>query len=292
MLLKPEATGRPGGQGTIGEGDLRVTDAAIAAASVDVVLHGVPIVRGASFAVRPGEMVAILGNNGSGKTTLMRALLGLVPHHGEISLFGTRLEEFRTWNRIGYVPQRGGILVQQATAREVVASGRLGTRRPFLPASAADRAAVDAALAEVGLADRARYPFVRLSGGQQQRVLIARALATGADLMVWDEPLAGVDQKTQELLAGVAARLKDRGATIVMVLHELGCFRKLIDRSIVLADGRVMPPGYSHHEHDHGHDDEPGHDHAEHDHRAVHGGHEVDELERPHTTHTGLEEVG
>ena len=267
------------------------TDAVVEAASVDVVLNGIPIVRGASLEIRPGEMVAILGNNGSGKTTLMRALLGLIPHQGEISLFGTPLDHFTDWSRLGYVPQRGGILVQQATAREVVASGRLGTRRPFLPASAADRKAVDAALAEVGLADRAGYPFVRLSGGQQQRVLIARALATGADLMVWDEPLAGVDRNTQELLAGVAARLKQRGATIVMVLHELGCFRPLIDRTIVLADGRVMPPGYSHHEHDHGHADEPGHDHSDHDHRAVHGGHETGELERPHTTHTGLEEV-
>jgi zinc transport system ATP-binding protein len=120
-----------------------------------------------------------------------------------------------------------------------------------------------------------------LSGGQQQRVLIARALATGADLMAWDEPLAGVDRKTQELLAGVAGRLKAKGTTIVMVLHELGCFRDLIDRSIVLADGRVMPPGFTHHEHDH--------DHPDHDHRAVHGGHEVTEPERPRTSHTGLE---
>ncbi|MFT4108588.1 metal ABC transporter ATP-binding protein [Propionicimonas sp.] len=252
---------------------------AIRAEDVDVVLNGIPIVRGASLEIHRGELVAIMGNNGSGKTTLMRALLGLVPHLGQISLFGTPLGQFHDWRRVGYVPQRGGILVQQATAREVVASGRLGRRRPFLPASAADRRAVDDALAEVGLADRSRYPFVRLSGGQQQRVLIARALATGADLMAWDEPLAGVDARTQDLLAGVAARLKERGTTLVMVLHERGCFRDLIDRSIVLADGRVMPPGYSHHDHDHPHEG----------HRDAHGGHEVDEVERPHTHHTGLE---
>ena len=254
----------------------------VRAESVDVVLNGIPIVRGASLEIGRGEVVAILGNNGSGKTTLMRALLGLVPHRGSIELFGTPLAGFRAWERVGYVPQRGGILVQQATAREVVASGRLGRRRPFLPESAVHRDAIEAALAEVGLSDRRRYPFVRLSGGQQQRVLIARALATGADLMLWDEPLAGVDRATQDLLAGVAARLKSGGTTIVMVLHELGSFRDLIDRTIVLADGRVMPPGYSHHEH---HD----HDEHEHDHRAAHGGHEVDEVERPHTHHTGLE---
>jgi zinc transport system ATP-binding protein len=217
----------------------------------------------------------------------MRALMGLVPHHGSIALFGTELGQFRDWARVGYVPQRGNILVQQATAREVVASGRLGRRRAFMPESNADKAAISDALAEVGLADRARYPFVRLSGGQQQRVLIARALATGADLMAWDEPLAGVDRSTQELLAGVAARLKARGTTIVMVLHELGCFRDLIDRSIVLADGRVMPPGYD--LHDHAHAPDHDRDHPDHDHRAVHGGHEVADHERPRTHHTGLE---
>lgn len=259
------------------------TGTAIAVESVDVVLNGIPIVRGANLRVEAGEVVAVLGNNGSGKTTLMRAVLGLVPHRGRIELFGTELARFGDWRRVGYVPQRGGILVQQATAREVVASGRLGRRRPFVPQSASDRRAINAALAEVGLTDRARYPFVRLSGGQQQRVLIARALATDADLMVWDEPLAGVDRNTQELLAGVAGRLKESGRTIVMVLHELGCFAGLIDRTIVLADGRVMPAGYSHHEAGGGeHPDEPGH-------RTVHGGHEVEEVERPHTHRTGLE---
>ena len=255
----------------------------IAANSVDVVLNGIPIIRSASLAVQPGEVVAIMGNNGSGKTTLLRALLGLVPHRGSIELFGTPLGTFKDWQHIGYVPQRSSINVQQATAREVVASGRLGRRRPFVPEGNADRTAIDAALSEVGLQDRARYPFVRLSGGQQQRVLIARAIATGADLMLWDEPLAGVDFATQQLLAEVAGHLKAAGHTTVMVLHELGAFRPLIDRSIVLVDGRVMPPGYSHHGHDHG-----DHNH-DHDHRAAHGGHEVDELPRPRMHRTGLE---
>ena len=78
-------------------------DAAVTAASVDVVLNGVPIVREASLEIRPGEMVAILGNNGSGKTTLMRALLGLVPHRGRIALFGTDLDDFRDWRRVHWL---------------------------------------------------------------------------------------------------------------------------------------------------------------------------------------------
>ncbi|MFT3860553.1 metal ABC transporter ATP-binding protein [Micropruina sp.] len=243
---------------------------AISADHVDVVLSGVPIVRQARFDIEAGQTVAVTGNNGSGKTTLMRALLGLVPHRGEISLFGTEISRFRDWRRIGYVPQRSSILVQQATAREVVASGRLGLRRPFWPGGSADRRAIAGALSEVGLEDRAGAPFVRLSGGQQQRVLIARALAGGGDLMVWDEPLAGVDQLTQGVLAQVVARLRDQGRAVVMVLHESGPLEPLIDRAITLADGRVIGDGPF---------------------EASPGGHEVHELPRSHTHPVGLEVV-
>ncbi len=244
--------------------------AAIDAADVDVVLNGVPIVRRARFEVGAGQTVAVTGNNGSGKTTLIRAVLGLVPHHGSIRLFGTELGRFRDWRRIGYVPQRSSILVQQATAREVVATGRLGLRRPLWPARSADRAAVAAALAEVGMSDRAPAPFVRLSGGQQQRVLIARALAGEADLMVWDEPLAGVDQLTQGVLAGVVGRLRRQGRTVVMVLHESGPLEPFIDRAITLADGRVIGDGPF---------------------LAAPGGHETHEIPHSHSHHTGLEVV-
>ena len=241
---------------------------AISAHEVDVVLSGVPIVRHASLEIGVGQTVAVTGNNGSGKTTLMRALLGLVPHRGTVALFGTELSRFRQWHRIGYVPQRSTILVQQATAREVVASGRLGLRRPFWPAGASDRRAVADALARVGMADRAPAPFVRLSGGQQQRVLIARALAGGGDLMVWDEPLAGVDQATQGVLADVLAELRRQGTTVVMVLHEPGPFEPLIDRAITLADGRVIADGPF---------------------LPAPGGHEVHELPHTHVHETGLE---
>ncbi|MEA5119154.1 MAG: ATP-binding cassette domain-containing protein [Propionicimonas sp.] len=245
--------------------------AAIRAAGLGVLLGGVPIVRDVDLEIAQGEAVAILGNNGSGKTTLMRALIGLIPHRGEIELFGTRLQDFRDWNKLGYVPQRSGILVQQATAREVVASGRLGHRRAFWPETPADRQAIAAALEAVDLTDRARHRFVRLSGGQQQRVLIARALASGAQLMLWDEPLAGVDHVTQKLLADVARTLIADGVTVVMVLHELGPFADVIDRAIFVQDGRVLP-----------HVPDPGHHH---------GGHEMTELAatRPRPHQTGLE---
>ncbi|MDQ7991679.1 MAG: ATP-binding cassette domain-containing protein [Propionicimonas sp.] len=243
---------------------------AIRAAGLDVALSGVPIVRGVDLEVAAGEAVAILGNNGSGKTTLMRAVLGLTAHRGLVELFGTPLDRFRDWARVGYVPQRSGILVQQATAREVVASGRLGRRRAFRPETAADKAAILDSLDAVALAERAGDRFARLSGGQQQRVLIARALASQADLMVWDEPLAGVDHVTQSLLAGVAENLKARGTTIVMVLHEIGPFASVLDRAVLVRDGRIGP-----------HVPHPAH---------RHGGHESDDL-ADNPAVTGLEAV-
>jgi zinc transport system ATP-binding protein len=250
---------------------LRTSSApAITTHQVDVVLSGVPIVRHVGFEIGVGQTVAVTGNNGSGKTTLMRALLGLVPHRGTIRLFGTELGRFRDWRRVGYVPQRSTILVQQATAREVVASGRLGLRRPLWPATTTDRLAVTDALVRVGLADHGRAPFVRLSGGQQQRVLIARALAGAADLMIWDEPLAGVDQATQGVLADVLDELRRAGTTVVMVLHEPGPFEPLVDRAITLADGRLVADGPF---------------------QSTLGGHEVHELPHSRVHGTGLEVV-
>lgn len=240
---------------------------AILAEDVEVSLDQVPIVRNANLRIGAGQIATIAGNNGSGKTTLLRAMLGLIPFQGRIELFGLPPAEFARLGRIGYVPQRGAILVQQATAREVVASGRLRHRKPFMPQSRADRQAVTAALAEVGMADQAGHPFVLLSGGQQQRVLIARALATGGDLMLWDEPLAGVDQMTQEHLATTVTRLREQGTTVVMVLHEWDPFEGLIDQVIELSGGRVVAASDQHR----------------------HGRHEVGEVGRPRAHPTGLE---
>ena len=241
---------------------------------VSVSIGGRPILRDVDLTVRTGDMVTLLGPNGSGKSTLVRAVTGLLPRtRGTIRLFGTPLDDFSDWHRLGFVPQRstatGGV---PATVREVVASGRVGRRRLLRPTSGADRRAVEAALDVVGLADRASYGVSQLSGGQQQRVLIARALAGEPDLLVLDEPTAGVDLPNQRALAEALGRLKARGATILLVAHEIGPMAPLIDRSVVMRDGRVAydgPPltqevaAHTHH-HDHNHDGPGGHDHAPH----------------------------
>ncbi|GFH34183.1 metal ABC transporter ATP-binding protein [Streptomyces pacificus] len=203
-----------------------------------------PVLRGVDLTVERGEVVALLGANGSGKSTAVRSLIGQVPlTAGSVALFGTELRRFRAWSRVGYVPQRttatSGV---PATVREVVASGRLSHARLGL-LSKRDRAAVRRAIGIVGLADRAGDPVGALSGGQHQRVLIARALAAEPELLVMDEPMAGVDLTSQEVLAGTLREQVAAGATVLLVLHELGPLEPLIDRAVVLRDGCVVHDG-------------------------------------------------
>ncbi|MGW5637482.1 metal ABC transporter ATP-binding protein, partial [Streptomyces sp. NPDC003832] len=194
--------------------------------------------------VNRGEVVALLGANGSGKSTAVRAVIGQVqPTAGEIDLFGTARRRFRDWHRVGYVPQRttaaSGV---PATVTEVVSAGRLSRTR-FGLLRKADRAAVGRALELVGMADRAKDPVDALSGGQHQRVLIARALAAEPELLIMDEPMAGVDLASQEVLAATLREQVAAGTTVLLVLHELGPLEPLIDRAVVLRDGCVLHDG-------------------------------------------------
>ncbi|MFB7029160.1 MULTISPECIES: metal ABC transporter ATP-binding protein [unclassified Streptomyces] len=219
-------------------------EAVVSVRGATAALGGRPVLRGVDLTVHRGEVVALLGANGSGKSTAVRSVIGQVPlTSGTIELFGTERKRFRDWARVGYVPQRttaaSGV---PATIREVVTSGRLSRRR-FGRLSKADRAAVERAIALVGLADRAGDSVDALSGGQHQRVLIARALASEPELLIMDEPMAGVDLASQEILAATLREQVAGGATVLLVLHELGPLEPLIDRAVVLRDGCVVHDG-------------------------------------------------
>ncbi len=231
----------------------------IRARDVHVQIGGNQILHGVSLDVDAGEAVAVMGGNGSGKTTFVRAIVGALPvASGTIEVFERPVKRSPR-ARVGYVPQRlsasSGV---SATALEVVASGLLHGRQLWLPRDAKARAT--AALAAVGLPEIARQAVGTLSGGQQQRVLIARAMVRQPDLLVLDEPAAGVDLPSQEAFAAALGAAKEAGVTIVIVLHEVGLIGELLDRAVVLERGCVTyvgaPPQA------HGVHALPGHDHV------------------------------
>ncbi|MEU5362538.1 metal ABC transporter ATP-binding protein [Streptomyces sp. NPDC005925] len=221
-----------------------MTEPVISLRGVRAELGSRPVLRGIDLTVRRGEVVALLGANGSGKSTAVRSVIGQVPvTAGDVELFGTPRRRFRDWARVGYVPQRttaaGGV---PATVTEIVTSGRLSRAR-FGMLRRADHEAVRRALDLVGMADRAKDSVNALSGGQHQRVLIARALAAGPELLIMDEPMAGVDLDSQEVLAETLREQVGRGVSVLLVLHELGPLEPLIDRAVVLRDGCVVHDG-------------------------------------------------
>ncbi len=195
--------------------------------------------------IHRGEVVALLGANGAGKSTVVKAALGLVPlRRGQIRLLGTPLSTSRACRRVGYVPQRlGAGTGVPATVREVVSSGRLARRGMLRWPRRADRNAVTAAMETVGIGDLARRSVGTLSGGQQQRVLIARALAGEPELLLLDEPTAGIDVASQRAFSDALDTLKRRDVTIVLVAHELGLLAPLITRVLVLAGGGIAFDG-------------------------------------------------
>ncbi len=186
-----------------------------------------PVVRDINFSIMPGEFAAILGPNGSGKTTLMKLALGLLkPTSGRVLLFGVPAEKFTDWHRVGYVPQRTQATESRfpASVREVV---NFGTYSGFNPLAIFQRKKmsdkVDEAMEMAGVLKLANQRVSDLSVGQQQRMLIARALVRRPDLLVMDEPVAGIDAAGEEQFHSMIRRLnQDLGITIVMVSHDIG----------------------------------------------------------------------
>ncbi|HVF32718.1 MAG TPA: metal ABC transporter ATP-binding protein [Acidimicrobiales bacterium] len=208
-----------------------------------------PVLSDVSLHVAPGEFVALVGPNGSGKSTLLRLLLGLVrPQAGVVRLFGSPPQRLAERWRLGYVPQRATVPDHlPATVEEVVAAGcltRRGWRRGLTPQ---DRVDVAHALESVALADRAGASLRELSGGQQQRVLIAKALVSGPELLVLDEPVAGVDTESQGRFRDALVHLVEaHGSGVLLVSHELGAVADDLDRVLVLRRGQIAfdgPPG-------------------------------------------------
>lgn len=202
----------------------------------------VPVLRDVSLRVTEREFVAVIGANGSGKTTLMKLVLGLLrPTVGQVRLFGTTLDAFRHWDRLGYVPQRA--LSRSAlpvSVDEVVTSGLAARPRRSFGRRPEETARIEHVLELLGLVGHRRSRMSELSGGQQQRALIARALVTAPRLLIMDEPTAGVDADARDVLRSSLEHLvNDEGMAVIYVSHDPEGFAGLANRVVEIDHGRA-----------------------------------------------------
>ena len=190
--------------------------------NLSVSYREVEALKNLNLTIESGKVTGIIGPNGAGKSTLIKAMLGLIPAKmGMVTVEDKPLVKQR--KRIAYVPQRSQIdWNYPATVWDVVMMGRVkktGWLRPFSGMS--HHLAIDA-LQRVGMESFAQRPIGQLSGGQQQRVFLARSLAQEADILFFDEPFVGVDQKTEAILFDIFHELANQGKVVLVVNHDLG----------------------------------------------------------------------
>lgn len=195
--------------------------------------------RGLTAAIPGARVTALLGPNGSGKSSLLGAIAGVVPKAaGTVERRGTR--------RPAYVVQRSAVAdTLPVTVWDAVAMGRWAHRGPWRRLTRHDRSVVDDCLARLDLRDLASRPLGALSGGQRQRALVAQGLAQEPDLLLLDEPAAGVDLAADERIASAIGEAAARGVTVVLATHDLAAARRA-DHCLLLGDGSLRtqgPPG-------------------------------------------------
>jgi zinc transport system ATP-binding protein len=198
---------------------------------------GPPVLEDVNLEIASGDFASVIGPNGGGKTTLVKLIVGLLtPTTGRVRVFG--VSPHRASPRIGYMPQHAMMDPRfPVRAIDVVLMGRLGIGRIFGRFGREDRAAAIAALRTVGLEDSGNRPFSDLSGGQRQRVLLARALATDPELLLLDEPAAGLDHKVEQDFFDLLQELNQR-LTIILVTHDLGFVAGFV-RTVICVHGQV-----------------------------------------------------
>ena len=217
---------------------------ALSARCVSARLASVEVLHGIDLALPAGRWTSVVGPNGAGKSTLLKVLAGLLPFKGEVALLGQPLSALNARQRarvLSWLGQHepGG---DDLSVQDVVMLGRLPHQRWLASPSAEDKAACESALiATQALPWRARA-LGTLSGGERQRVLLARALATEAEVYLMDEPLANLDAPHQADWLATVRQLTDAGKTVVSVLHEISIALQA-DHMVVLKDGRVTHAG-------------------------------------------------
>ncbi|MEV1328347.1 ABC transporter ATP-binding protein [Micromonospora costi] len=211
-----------------------------------VALGGTPILAGVDLTVAAGEWVTVIGPNGAGKSTLLRAVGGLLPAPGAVTLFGTPIAALRRRERARVVATvaQSPVVPAGMSVLDYVLLGRT----PYIPAlgreSAADLAVVHEVLERLDLGGFSRRELATLSGGERQRVFLARALAQGATLLLLDEPTSALDIGHQQEVLDLVDRLRgEHGLTVLATMHDLSIAGEYADRMVLLAAGRVVAAG-------------------------------------------------
>lgn len=216
---------------------------ALAITDLTISLSGRMVVSGVSLTVQSGEHVALVGPNGAGKSSLLKAVLGLVPATGSVRLSGEALADLSAARRArlaAYLPQERQA-AWSITGADLAALGRFAFGgRAYDRLGAADRDAVDRALARADAAHLKDRPIDRVSGGEQSRLHLARALAAQAPLLLADEPGAALDPRHQLDAMMVLKGEADRGAAVMAALHDLALAERFADRIVVMDEGRIL----------------------------------------------------
>lgn len=208
--------------------------AAVEVENLTVSFGAKPALLDVSVIIEQGLLVGVIGPNGAGKSTLIKAILGFTrPDVGQVRVLGLSAEQSK--GKVAYVPQRGVVdWDYPITVREVAMMGRYGHIPWWRDPGPEDRHMVDQALQMVRMEDLRDRQIGQLSGGQQQRVFMARALAQGSQILLLDEPFAGVDAATERAILDVLDRARATGRTLVVVHHDLATAAEYFDKLVLL----------------------------------------------------------
>jgi iron complex transport system ATP-binding protein len=219
--------------------------AAITTRALCVARDGRDVLHGLTMLARFGEVLAIVGPNGAGKSTLLRTLAGLLAYRGTIAIEGAELSTLSSEQRarrVSFVPQQSQLTAALAV-REVVALGRYVHRPALSRLRETDARAVDDALRHTDVLALAERAFSALSTGEQKRVLLARALCTGARILLLDEPTASLDIEHALRLFALLRALAASGHAVLVVLHQLEHALAFADRALLLQHGALLACG-------------------------------------------------
>lgn len=207
------------------------------------VLYGrKPAIWNVDFKLPEGQVIGIMGPNGSGKSTLLKSIMGVVtPTTGYTKVYDQELNQVR--HKVSYVPQRQEIDWDfPASVWDIVSMGRFHVRGLFKRLTSEDNDIIQESLEKVNMLGFAKRQISQLSGGQQQRVFLARAIAQQGELFLMDEPFAGVDIATEEMIVDLLKEMKDQGKTLVIVHHDLHTAQSYFDH-LVLMNTRLVACG-------------------------------------------------